>query len=219
MKKTYAYIDGGNLYYGIVRDGNDKWLDLDAFLKKLLRPEHDITSIKYFASRVIDKSPDHHKSERQDKYFDALRNRPHIEIIEGRYREQKELLSPVSTPCIECPDRREDGRVKVARITEKLTDVNIASSMLVDAFERKAESFVLVTGDSDLAPVVKVIRYKLGLPVLVFNPQRSICNELRRYATFYRNIDATATAGCRLPDSFPAQDNATRIIHCPAAWR
>lgn len=219
MKKTYAYIDGGNLYYGIVRNGNDKWLDLDAFLKKLLRPEHDIASIKYFASRVIDKSPDHHKSERQDKYFDALRNRPNIEIIEGRYREQKELLSPVAMPCIKCPDRREDGRVKVARITEKLTDVNIASSMLVDAFERKADAFVLVTGDSDLAPVVKVVRYKLGLPVLVFNPQRSICNELRRYATFYRNIDATVTAGCRLPDSFPAQDKATRIIHCPAAWR
>ena len=219
MKKTYAYIDGGNLYYGIVRDGCDKWLDLDAFLKKLLRSDHDITSIKYFASRVIDKSPDHHKSERQDKYFDALRNRPHIEIIEGRYREQKELLTPVSMPCNECPDRREDGRIRVARITEKLTDVNIASSMLVDAFERKADAFVLVTGDSDLAPVVKIIRYKLGLQVLVFNPQRSICNELRRYATFYRNIDATATSGCRLPESFPAMDKTTRIIHCPEAWR
>ena len=120
---------------------------------------------------------------------------------------------------IECQDRRDDGRVKVLRITEKLTDVNIASSMLVDAFERKADAFVLVTGDSDLAPVVKVVRYKLGLPVLVFNPQRSICNELRRYATFYRNIDATATDGCRLPDSFPAQDGTTRIIHCPNDWR
>lgn len=219
MKKTHAYIDGGNLYYGILRGGRDKWLDLDAFLKKLLKPDHDIASIKYFASRVIDKSPDHHKSERQDKYFDALRNRPHVEIVEGRYREQGELLAPMSMPCIKCPERRGDGRVKVARITEKLTDVNIAASMLVDAFERLADVFVLVTGDSDLAPVVKIVRYRIGLPVLVFNPQRSICNELRRYATFYRNIDAAATAGCRLPDSFPAQDGTRRIIHCPENWR
>lgn len=130
-----------------------------------------------------------------------------------------ELLAPVSMPCIKCPDRRDDGRVKVARITEKLTDVNIAASMLVDAFEYRADSFVLVSGDSDLAPVVKAIRYRLGFPVIVFNPQRSICNELRRYATFYRNIDSTATAGCRLPDSFPAQDGTSRIIHCPDAWK
>ena len=218
MKKTCAYIDGGNLYYGILRHGHDKWLDLDAFLKRLLRTDHEIVCIKYFASRVIDKSPDHHKSERQDKYFDALRNRPNIEIVEGRYREQKELLAPVSAPCIECPDRRDDGRIKVVRITEKLTDVNIASAMLVDAFERKADAFVLVTGDSDLAPVVKAVRYRLGLPVLVFNPQRSICNELRRYATFYRNIDASAVAGCRLPDTFQTIDRS-RLIHCPAAWR
>ena len=30
-----------------------------------------------------------------------------------------------------------------------MTDVNIAASMLVDAFEHKADSFVLVSGDSE----------------------------------------------------------------------
>ena len=57
MKKTIVYIDGGNLYYGQLRDSQNKWLDLMLFSKKLLRPDHDITMIKYFTSRIIDKSP------------------------------------------------------------------------------------------------------------------------------------------------------------------
>ena len=83
---------------------------------------------------------DHHKSARQDKYFDALRNRPAIEIVEGRYREQKEKSQPVSEACLACDNRLPDGRVRVFRITEKLTDVNIAVRVLVDAYERDIKS-------------------------------------------------------------------------------
>ena len=88
--------------------------------------------------------------------------------------------------------------------------------MLCDAYERRADSLVLISGDTDLAPIVKTIRYYIGVPVLVFNPQTSICNELRRYATFYRNIPQGFAAGCRLPDSFVTADG--RTIQCPAAW-
>ena len=80
-KRTIVYIDGSNLYYGLLRDSTDKWLDLMLFVKSLLRDDHEIAMIKYFVSRVIDKSSDHHRSARQDKYFDALRNRPCIEVV------------------------------------------------------------------------------------------------------------------------------------------
>ena len=219
MKKTIVYVDGGNLYFGLARRVGVKWLDLVALAKKLVNDDHEIVKVVYFASRVIDKSDDHHKSARQDKYFDALRNRLPVEIVEGRYKEQKEKSYPASEGCQSCNQRLPDGRVRVFRITEKLTDVNIAVRLLSDAYERSADSFVLITGDSDLAPVVKTVRYRIGLPVLVFNPQQSICNDLRQYATYYRNIEPSVVADCRLPDSFSALDGSGRVIRCPDTWR
>lgn len=63
----------------------------------------------------------------------------------------------------------------------------------------------------------RVVRYSVKKPILVFNPQRGICNELRKYSTLYRNLEIGCTAGCRLPDLFPTADG--RMIHCPEAWR
>ena len=217
MKKTIVYVDGSNLYYGLLRGTSDKWLDLVSFAKSLLRDDHEIASVKYFASRVIDKSPDHHKSERQDKYFDALRNRPPVEIIEGYYREQGEWLAPDREPCRSCESKPRPDRVRVKRTTEKLTDVNLAVELLKDAYERSADAFVLVSGDSDLAPAVRVVRYRLKLPVLVFNPQRSVCNELRKYSTYYRNLMPGCTRAHHLPLSFTTAEG--RVIHCPDAWK
>jgi uncharacterized LabA/DUF88 family protein len=216
MKNTIIYIDGGNLYYGQLRGSANKWLDLEAFSAKLLNPDHAIAAVKYFTSRVIDKSADQCHTQRQSQYLTALATRPLVKIIEGRYREQSELLAPVQEPCTSCDRKRADGRIKVRRITEKMTDVNIADAMLRDAYERRTECLVLISGDTDLAPIVKTVRYHVGIPVLVFNPQRSICNELRRYATFYRNIPQGSADGCRLPDSFETSDG--RTIRCPAAW-
>ena len=216
MKETIVYIDGGNLYYGQLRGTSNKWLDLEMFSQKLLRPDHSIGVVKYFASRVIDKSPDHRHAERQDKYLDAISHRSRIVTQEGRYREQEELLLPAREPCLSCGKRRDDGRIKVFRITEKMTDVNIAVEMLRDAYEHAADVLVLVSGDSDLAPVVKTVRYRVGVPVLVFNPQMSISNELRRYATFYRNIPKGFADGCRLPNPVVAGNG--RKIQCPQAW-
>jgi len=82
MKNTIIYIDGGNLYYGQLRGTANKWLDLEAFSAKLLNKDHAITAIKYFTSRVIDKTPDQLHTQRQGQYLNALANRPRVEIIE-----------------------------------------------------------------------------------------------------------------------------------------
>ena len=87
MKNTIIYIDASNLYYGQLRGTADKWLDLEIFSAKLLNPDHAIIAIKYFTSRVIDKSIDQRHAQRQGQYLIALANRPLVEIVEGRYRE------------------------------------------------------------------------------------------------------------------------------------
>ena len=215
IKNTIVYVDGSNLYYGQLRGTAEKWLDLKAFAKKLLLPEYHIVSIKYFTSRIIDKTEDHGREERQDKYLAALSGQG-IPVFEGYYRIREERLEATELPCKTCSLVRRPGYVRGARMSEKLTDVNIATEMLKDAYENMADAFVLVSGDSDLAPALRVVRYSTGHSVIVFNPQKSICNELRRYATFYRNIPPGFAAGCRLPDSFMTADG--RTIRCPAAW-
>ena len=45
--KTIAYIDGGNLYHGLLRRcPRYKWLDLAALVRGLLSKEHDLVSVK-----------------------------------------------------------------------------------------------------------------------------------------------------------------------------
>ena len=52
MKKTRVYIDGYNLYYGLLKGTPWKWLDLELFSKGLLNPDHEIVSIDYFTAPV-----------------------------------------------------------------------------------------------------------------------------------------------------------------------
>ena len=64
FKRTIVYVDGSNLYYGLLRRTAYKWLDLKAFAEKLLLPEYHIDTIKYFTSRVIDKTDGHDRAQR-----------------------------------------------------------------------------------------------------------------------------------------------------------
>ena len=52
MKRTNAYIDGYNLYYGLLKGTPNKWLDPMRLVKSLLREDHEILSVKYFISPV-----------------------------------------------------------------------------------------------------------------------------------------------------------------------
>ena len=216
QKRTIVYFDGSNLYYGLLRGTAYKWLDVYAFAKKLLLPEYKICAIKYFASRVIDKSDGHHRAERQDKYLDALSCRG-INVIEGYYRIRVERLEAADNSCKACNLTTHPGYVRGKRMSEKLTDVNMATELLKDAYEDAADAFVLVSGDADFAPALRVVRYSTHHSVIVFNPQTGISNELRRYATFYRNIPPGFADGCMLPESFCTDDG--RIIHCPESWK
>jgi hypothetical protein len=80
-EKVVAYIDGFNLYFGIVDAGFDycKWLNLKLLVKNLLKPNQELIEVKYFTSRVSN-NPD--KQKRQSLYIDALESIG-IKIIYG----------------------------------------------------------------------------------------------------------------------------------------
>ena len=118
-------------------------------------------------------------------------------------------------PCISCD--KTDGMASVVKLEEKRSDVNIATEMLLDAtLDNDIDAFTLVSGDSDLAGPISAIRYKLKKPVAVYNPHGGTCDELKRFASLYRNIPHDMPSRCQLPDEITLSDG--RTIHRPAAW-
>jgi hypothetical protein len=53
-ERVIVYIDGFNMYFGILEAGflNCKWLDFNKLVHNLLHPNQELVEIKYFTSRV-----------------------------------------------------------------------------------------------------------------------------------------------------------------------
>ena len=51
-ERAIAYIDGYNLYYGLLKGTSCKWLDLYVFARSLIRPNLDIVTVKYFTAPI-----------------------------------------------------------------------------------------------------------------------------------------------------------------------
>ena len=217
MKKTLVYIDGYNLYYGLLKESPDsKWLNLRALVAAMFKEKHEICSIKFFTARVRTYPHDIAAEERQKIYLQALAAFGGVEIIEGFYSKKKAWLPHVNGKCRTCEESHA-GMAHVVKLEEKRSDVNLAVAALVDAMRSDADCFVLVTGDSDQAGTVYALRHEFGKSVLVFNPHVAVSEHLKRAATYYAHIPRDLPAKCQLPDVIPIGTHG-RTIHRPAAW-
>ena len=217
MKKTLVYIDGYNLYYGLLKESPDsKWLNLRALVAAMFKEKHEIRSIKFFTARVRTYPHDIAAEERQKIYLQALAAFGGVEIIEGFYSKKKIWLPHVNGKCKTCEESHA-GMAHVVKLEEKRSDVNLAITALVDATRSDADCFVLVTGDSDQAGTVYALRHEFGKSVLVFNPHVAVSEHLKRAATYYKHIPRDLPAKCQLPEIIPIGTHG-RTIHRPTAW-
>ncbi len=157
-ERVIAYIDGFNLYFGMREAGFDncRWLNVLNLVKSLLKSNQTLSGVKYFTSRVSN-SPD--KQKRQSTYIDALESTG-VLITYGNYQDGK----------IEC---KRCGNVwRSAK--EKMTDVNIATTIIVDAYKDEYDMAMLISGDSDLTPPIKQINelFKQKRVFIAFPPKR-----------------------------------------------
>ena len=95
MKRVIAYIDGYNLYYGLLKGTPYKWLDLVSFVKWFLRPDQEIVGIKYFTAPIKTYPHDGDAVDRQKVYLQALSSMPLITIVQGFYAKNKTLAPDV----------------------------------------------------------------------------------------------------------------------------
>jgi len=139
---TTVYIDGFNLYYRLLKTRPaSKWLNPVALVRRIL-PHNNITKVRYFTARVSGRV-DADAPRRQQLYLDALGTLPELEIHYGTFLEVRKyagLVTPVldrhvaenKMPFLKWPDV-----AYVWKTEEKGSDVNIATYLLLDGFQRK----------------------------------------------------------------------------------
>ncbi len=160
------YVDAFNLYYGSLKGSDRKWLDLNK-LMSLILPNQQIVQIRYFTAKVKPKKDDRTAPLRQKAYLDALGTLPNLSIHFGRYQ-TKEARMPLANPVAGQPKT-----VQVLKTEEKGSDVNLATHLLVDAYAKLADNFVVISNDADLAEPIRVVRHDLNLNVGIINPHLS----------------------------------------------
>ncbi|MDP2423507.1 MAG: NYN domain-containing protein [Bacteroidales bacterium] len=83
-ERVIAYIDGFNLYFGMLEAGHDKlkWLNIKKLIESLLRHDQALADIFYFTSRVRNNP---NKERRQSLFIDAIEGTA-VKVIYGRYQ-------------------------------------------------------------------------------------------------------------------------------------
>ena len=157
--RVSVYIDGFNLYFGMVEAGHTslKWLDVMELSKSCLKAGQQLVDVKYFTSTITNNSP---KEKRQRTYLDAILSKG-AKIFRGKY--ESEIIE-----CNSCGN-------SWTRHNEKMTDVNIATSLIMDAMNDDYDIAILISGDSDLVPAIKLVNEKFApkIVTVAFPPMRS----------------------------------------------
>ena len=229
-KKTAVYVDGYNLYYGRLRNTTYKWLDLVRLFDELLTVQDGVArieAVKLFSAHALARFASHGNAsvQAQQAYHRALQTLypERFSIVLGTHSmDNSGALVPVFRDGM--PYDRND-RVRVWKIEEKKTDVNLA--MYRDAAKGLYDQVVLCSNDSDAEPVLQALREDfpalvIGVVTPVSPPDsvkgspRGVSSSLSRHAHWTRRylLDGELTAA-QLPPRVPT--NKKPIVK-PLQW-
>ncbi|MDO9398413.1 MAG: NYN domain-containing protein [Herbiconiux sp.] len=217
MPSARLYVDGFNLYRRCL-SGKDhlKWLDLVALAARLL-PDHRIDHVHYFTAHL---RPgilvDPHSPVRQQIYLRALSTHPRVSIHLGTFRNDRRVM-PLHPQVID----EATGRwrtVTVRKLEEKGSDVNLGTRMTADAFSGKADLYVMLSNDSDLAGTLRMLKNEFAFRIGIIFPMptsRSSKELVKIEPAVVAHITDEALRACRLPERL--RDSRGEFF-CPNKW-
>lgn len=207
--RTVVFVDGYNLYYGMLRKSGLKWLDLyKLFAEHVLAPDCELLEVRYYTSPVLGRMCDSPISpQRQRQYLQALRYgvTGRVEIIEGKIISSSPFLR-LKTPIPEAPSLT---AVQVHDFTEKKTDVNLAADLISGAWLGKFDHAVLCSNDSDLEAALSAVRQNLpGIRLGLVAPlprdnERQLSKDLVRHVHWSKILSAHHLAQAQFPTHIP----------------
>jgi len=199
--RVLVYVDGFNLYFGIVEAGfnKSKWLDIASLVKSYLTSNQQLVAIKYFTSRITNNPS---KQKRQSTFLEALETTG-IQIIYGLYKSIK----------VECNNCGHTWSVS----NEKMTDVNIATHILSDDYADKYDTAILISGDSDLVPPLREVNKRYpGKNVSIFFPPCRHNNTVAAAAKGFLILGRKRIIDNQLPERIIKADGYT--LTKPSEW-
>jgi len=203
MQRVICYVDGFNLYHGLRSKSWRKyyWLDLWKLTERFLLQNQTLKKLVYFTARLKKNPPSRN---RQRLYIDALTAfRPDTKVLYGHYL-AKEMR------CKKCG-------YKYLRHEEKMTDVNIACQLLLDAVDDKFDTAIIVSGDSDLVPPIKEIKSRFpNKRVIVLFPPNRVSVDLREISHGHRKLLVSDVRRSQLPVAVQIQSGD--VVCRPITW-
>lgn len=223
---TNIYVDGFNLYYGCLKGGSNKWLNLEALFDSLL-PRNKVQTIHYCTALVEARASDPDLPVRQAAYLRALATLPRVQVHLGTFLSSC-VRAPVVTrdqtgqpvkvngkPVIKTAPSGKPVMEWVYKTEEKGSDVNLAANLLRDAYQGSCECAVVVSNDSDLLTPIRMAKSDCRVVMGLMLPRPKGSVELKRLANFQRDIRVHNLAAAQFAPSFA---DATGTITKPTGW-
>jgi hypothetical protein len=223
--KTTVYVDGYNFYYACCKGTGYKWVN-PKLLAETLLPGHTITKVFFFTAAVKAEAHDPSKRHRQYVYWRALGTVPEIEIVLGKFLESPKRL-PWNPPkpirnfkrwCCKWPPMRKymgPLLLKVWKIEEKHSDVNLATQLLMDALNDRFECAAIISNDSDLMAPIRTIRTRFKKNVGMLTGHEHPSKTLQKHIDFIKPIREGVLANSQFPS---ALQDAEGSFHKPESW-
>lgn len=206
IERVIAYIDGFNVYYGMMAKGwgRYRWLDYRALVERHVLGHQELVGLKYFTTRVTHKPESLH---RQEAYLRALEMASDVQVISGSFEHRR----------VKCQGTCGEW---YRRPQEKKTDVNLATHLVADSYEDLFDVALLYSADADLGPAVELIRERHGRRVVLFDPPKRHSRELADLSDRHLHVSKQDLARSQLPDpvEWVTPRGKTRRVHRPPSW-
>jgi uncharacterized LabA/DUF88 family protein len=214
-ERVICYVDGFNLYFGLKDKGLKRyyWLNVRKLAESLLKSGQQLVEVKYFTARISGAAPYETptriakmdaKRKRQSDFLEALQTLPNFCLYEGHYLDKR-------ISCHHCGASWRSHE-------EKMTDVNIATEMLVDAFGDRFDLALIVSADSDLVPPIKAVRQHFPKKsIVVAMPLGRNSKQLRQAANASFTIGRKKYKDSQLSDQVMKSDG--HILNRPTHWQ
>lgn len=192
--RTRVYVDGYNLYYACLKGAPYKWLNIHQLAIDQL-PKNHIERVRYFTARVRARPHDPAQPQRQETYFRALATVPEVDLHFGHF-----LTHEVGMPDAAAWNAGSYKSVRVIKTEEKGSDVNLATHLLMDAFDNLFDVAVIISNDSDLAEPMRLVKQRFGKTVgLLCHRSTKVSGKLRPLVDFVRSFHSGALQNAQFP--------------------
>lgn len=200
--RVVFFVDGLNVYHVLARHKKYhkyKWLNLKLLAEFFISKKDHLEEVLYFTTYT-----------------------PWSLTKQARHRLYVQALSDAGVNPIEGQFKLKDKRCRTCKkwyktYEEKKTDVNIASYLFHYAINDKYDKAIIVSGDSDLIPAIKLVKLnflekQIGLVV----PITGRAEDLKQSVDFYMKMKEKHLASSLFSRKITLKDG--RDISCPSEW-